>query len=113
DRFRIDPDRLEHPYREGSQQTAAQRDEDVVDEQLTRKANEVHPGAAITPMPSRVRYPHHDPERDGQVHREKHLRVAAALEGEDVGGHRGTREREQQPTPGGTVDTPLPDEVDR
>ena len=115
-RLHLDADRLEDADRHGHEHAPAQRDQDVVDEQLAGEADEVHPPVAPPPLSADVGDAHGQPQRDGQVeHREDEgvSRLAFRREGEGERVHRDSRRREdrgqRQPAP--QRERPVPREV--
>ena len=107
----VDPDGPEDHRHERREDTAAEGDQHVVDEELAREADEVHAARHLAPAAAGVGDAHHQPERDRQVQRRQRLGVAARDEGIDVGEDTRRDERRGQPAQRAGVEPPFPDEV--
>src|SRR6185437_16688408 len=89
------------------------RDEYVIDEELTRVADEIHPRVADGPAASRVGDADHQPERDRQMQNRKLFRLPARDEGHQVDEDSRRHEGECGANTGAGVEMALPREVDR
>jgi hypothetical protein len=110
---RIHVDGAEHREREEGDDEPAERDEHVVDRQFAREPDEVHARTVGEPATSDVREADRHPQGNWQVQNGQHLSVTALAEGEDVGEHSPSRERQRQQEAAGNVRPALPQEIDR
>lgn len=96
DGFKVDADHLQGREREPHQDGAAQRQQCVVDGELTGEPGEVHAAAVGTPTPSGVRHPSQQPQDHRGVQDGEQLGGTAGGEGVDVDHDRQHGEGDQQ-----------------
>src|SRR5690606_4821870 len=109
--FHIDPDGLKDEDHESREDTAAEGDQHIVDEEFARETDEVHATTNLAPAAARVSDTYHQPERDRQVQRREGLSVATWSERIDIGDYSRCNERRGQPADCAGVESPFPDEI--